>query len=406
MKSLVILENFDLQNNIVSSLMLAGVDSQDLIPCPYKDSGLFLKDPSISLIIIEISPINPNASFQIIDHARSSNEAAKIIAIIHEKESELLIQLVKRGVSDLLSVPLNKDELVGIIKKLGVGGLGVSKSRSSHSGPKGRVVLISSYKGGTGVSTIAANLGFGLSDHPAIQKKTLILDLANQSNHCSILLDADTTFTINQICKSVNKMESSYIFSSCAFINPNLAIIGTDPGTDGLEKLEFEPLSRAIELFTECFDYIIIDLATHSFDERLLACLDKADQILLTTTIDITSIRDTRLYLKMIKEMGIDNAKIRILVNRYDCQSGMFKTKDLEQALQNPISFYVPNDYAACSNASQAGEAISEHSPKSMIAEALTEVAIGIDSGALFVPPKTEAKKKGGLSGILAGLRK
>lgn len=412
MKALIILDNFDLQKSIVSALGAAGMDSQDMIPCPYKDAGLFIKDPTFGIFLIEVPPHNPNAAFQLIDFAKSSNLFVKIIPIIHDKDSDLILQLIKRGIADVVVAPIDHDELCSIVKKFS-GEFGVSgykTSQSNKSAFKGKVIAVTSYKGGTGVSTIAANLAFGLAELEATNKKVLILDVANQSNHCAMLLDAQPTLTINQICRGVNKMESAYIFSSCAFVSPNLAIISTDPGIEGVEPLEFDALSKALDLFTESFEYVIIDLPTHTFDARLLATIDKADQVLLVTSIDITAIRDTRLYLNMLKGLGTDNAKLRLLVNRYDCQSGMFKTKDLEQALQNAISFYVPNDFASCSSASQAGESIFEHNSKSMLAEALAEVVIGIDSGAIFVPPKADYRKKsGGLPGfgnILSGLKK
>lgn len=409
MKVLVILDNFDIQQSIVDSLIVAGIDSQHITPCTYKDSGLFFKDPSFGIILIDIMRENPSGSMQLLDVIKGGNPFAKIVPIIHDKDSDLILQLIKRGISDVVIAPIERDELMGIVKKYSGDSLASSYSSQSSGGFKGKIVAVTSYKGGTGVSTIAANLSFALAELEATNKKVVILDLANQSNHCAMLLDAQPTFTINQICKSVNKMESAYIFSSCCFISPNLGIIGTDPGLEGVEQLDPHSLSKALDLLTESFEYVIVDLPTHTFDSRFLTVVDKADQILLITTIDITSIRDTRLYLTMLKSLGADSSKIRLLVNRYDCESGMFKTKDLEQALQNPISFYVPNDFKGCSEASQAGESIFENKPKSMLAEALAEVAIGFDSGALFIPPKASAGKRSSLPGlgdILSNLKK
>ena len=147
-------------------------------------------------------------------------------------------------------------------------------------------------------------------------------------------------------------------------------------------------------MFTETFDYVVVDLPTHCFDSKFLASLDKSNQLLVVSTIDITGIRDSRLYLRMMEGLGIDTNKLRLLINRYDCESGMFKTKDLEQALQHAISFYIPNDFRTAVESSQAGQSIIEFKPNSMIAEALAELAIGIDSGAVFVPPKVQNKRK------------
>ncbi|MDJ0625209.1 MAG: AAA family ATPase [Candidatus Caenarcaniphilales bacterium] len=410
MKVLAILDNFDLQQTLIDSLTSAGVDTQSIIPCTYKDAGLFIKDTSFGLVLVDVMQNNVNSSLQFIDIIKTNNPLSKIIPIIHEKDSDLILQLIKRGIADVAITPLVQEELVQIVKKCSVDTLLSAPVNTPFSGAKGKIIAVTSYKGGTGVSTIASNLGFGLAELDATGKKVVVLDLANQSNHCAMLLDAQPTLNINQICKAVNKMESAYIFSSTSFISPNLGIIGTDPGLEGVEQLDPAILGKALDLLTESFEYVIVDLPTHTFDGRFLGTIDKADQILLITTIDITSIRDTRLYLTMLKSLGADQSKIRLLVNRYDCESGMFKTKDLEQALQNPISFYIPNDFKVCSESSQAGESIFEYKPNSMLAEALAEVAVGINGGTLFIPPKATTNKKAaaipGLSSILSGLKK
>ena len=411
MKTLVALENFEIQQNVISALNESGIEAQHIIPCSYKDAGLFIKDTDIQLFLVEVSDNSTEEAFKIIDLLKSANGFATIVPILTKKDSDLILQLIKRGISDVLLSPINITELQGIIKKISSAS-GGSSAMQGHQGPnfKGKVVTITSYKGGTGVSTIAANLGFCLAELDAVRKKTLILDLANQSNHCSILLGAQpSNLTIHSICKDVNRMESSYIFSSCAWATPNLAIIGTDPDIGGVEEIRFEPLMKAINLFTESFEYVIIDLPTHCFDGRFLAAVDKADQVVVVSTIDITAIRDSRLYLSMLRSLGADTNKTRLLINRYDCESGMFKTKDLEQALQNAISFYVPNDFKSMVESVQNGQAILECKPNSMIAEALAELAIGIDNGAMFVPPKMDTKKKptgGGFGGLLMNLKK
>ncbi|MDX1918298.1 MAG: AAA family ATPase [Candidatus Caenarcaniphilales bacterium] len=411
MKTLVVLESFDLQSKVVSALTSAGVLSSEIIPCSYNDVGLFAKDLSIQLILVEVSRSDSSKTLEIVDLIRPLNSAAKFVPLLHDKDTDLILQLIKRSIDDILIFPLDTEELTGIIRKFSTNADGVQflpGGLVSNSGHRGKIVAVTSYKGGAGVSTVTANLGFCLAELDSMRKKTLILDLANQSNHCSLLLNAESVLHINEICRDIGRIESAYIVSTCTWITMNLAVIGTNPEMEGVQPPEFELMQAAMKLLAESFDYMVVDVPTHTFDGRFLATIEMADIILVVSSLEIASIRDTRLYLRMLRDLGIDQNKIRLLINRYDSESGMFKMKDLEQALQNPIAFYLPNDFQVMTHAAQAGQPVLEYKPESMIAEAFADLTLGIDSGSMFVPPKqmTDSKRKSsGIRNLFAGLK-
>jgi hypothetical protein len=99
MKILAILGNFDIQQDLVSSFVSCGAQASDIIPCSYKDSGLFIKDPSNQLMLIEFGynddgdfKYDHSESFKIIDLIKSANPTAQVVPIIISKDQDLILQ--------------------------------------------------------------------------------------------------------------------------------------------------------------------------------------------------------------------------------------------------------------------------------------------------------------------------
>ncbi len=393
MQTLVITpDNSGNQNKILEGLCSAGLPAECIIPCTQKDIGLFLHDLSFQLMFVEIEFISPNNSFETINRIKEVNPSARIVCIVPQKDPDLMMQIMKRGIADMLFLPFSGQEVKDILNSLG--GINISTAPSNSQTTKkagdAQIIMLSSYKGGTGVSTVTANLGFCFSELDALKRKTLILDLSNQSNHCSKLLGAEATMNIEDICKNLENIGASYISSSCTWLTDNLAIIGSSLNFDSvIQGFDFERLKGAINLLAKNFAYILIDLPTHTFDARFLATVEAADQIIIVSNLDITSIWDNKNYLNVLKDLGVEQNKIRILINRYDAQVGVFKTQDLEKAFEFPISFYISNDYLGAIKAAQTQMAILESNPNSIIAEDFAELAVGLDSGAAFVPRKS-----------------
>ena len=377
------------QDLIVEGLSKGGINPKAITPCTNRDRNLFITDLSFQLIFVEIDPHEQSESLACIDDIKAINDLAKVVAVVKSKDSDLLMELMNRGVSGILSLPLSSQEVTKILEKNGFAGGISGKVGEMKAQGDGKIVTITSYKGGTGVSTVAANLAFCMAELESIKKKTVLLDLSNQSNHCARLVGANITLTINDLCEKIEDLGVSYISSSVSWVTDNLGVIGSAlTMNSAVEPPDYEALSTVLGKLSECFAYVLIDLPTHTFDSRFLACIENSSQIILVSTLDVLAITDSQNYLNLLRDLGVEQTKVRMLVNRYFSDTGMFKMQDLERAFKHPISFYIHNDYLTVNEACQSQMTVLEHNPRSLIAEDFAELAVGIDNGATFVPPK------------------
>lgn len=394
------------QQKIAEGIIEAGIPTGIFTPCTYKDVNLFIDDLNFNIIFVEISNDGIQEGLEIIHTVKQVNPVAKIVAIIYKKDSDLILNLINKGVNNVLTFPF---EGVAEIRSTLEGVVIAEESQNStvNNTNAGKIITVNSYKGGTGVSTIVSNLAFCLSELEALNKKVAIIDLANQSNHCARLLGVNFSLTVNDLAQNINNLSMNYILAQSTWVTDNLALIGSSLSLDHLiEGMDLEKLILVIKHIANAFDYVIIDLPTHIFDARFLAAIELSDLLVVTSTLDITSITDTQNYLQLLKDLGFDLNKSRILVNRYDAKGCLFETQDLERAFEHPVSFYIHNDYTAITEASQKQMALIESNPQSIVAEDIADIAVGIDGGLSFVPIKKRIQKKNNLVTNVLGMLK
>jgi pilus assembly protein CpaE len=103
-------------------------------------------------------------------------------------------------------------------------------------------------------------------------------------------------------------------------------------------------LSRLLEVARESYDVIIVDTSPF-FHGPMLATLDRTDELLLLTSLDVPTIKNVRLSLQTLELLSFPNDRVRVVLNRANSKVGMQK-KEVEAALEMAVSYEVPSDRA------------------------------------------------------------
>jgi pilus assembly protein CpaE len=77
----------------------------------------------------------------------------------------------------------------------------------------------------------------------------------------------------------------------------------------------------------------------------MLATLDRTDELLLLTSLDVPTIKNVRLSLQTLELLSFPNDRVKLVLNRANSKVGM-KPKEVESALEIPVRFEVPSDRA------------------------------------------------------------
>ena len=103
-------------------------------------------------------------------------------------------------------------------------------------------------------------------------------------------------------------------------------------------------LARLLEVARESYDVIIVDTSPF-FHGPMLATLDRTDELLLLTSLDVPTIKNVRLSLQTLELLSFPHDRIKVVLNRANSKVGM-QRKEVESALEMAVQHEVPSDRA------------------------------------------------------------
>ncbi len=172
----------------------------------------------------------------------------------------------------------------------------------------GKVILVSSGKGGTGKTMVSVNMGAMLSQYGF---KVMLLDMDMGLRNMDIYLNMENkvVYNIMDVISGVCRIKKAMI-KVRGF--ENLYFMAASPKRDDrdLTTLHMQVLCEKLKKY---FDYIIIDCPA-GIGDLLDVSIVAADQALIVTEPEIASLRDADVTERYLMTKGVKD--IRIIVNK------------------------------------------------------------------------------------------
>ncbi|MCL2221559.1 MAG: AAA family ATPase [Oscillospiraceae bacterium] len=172
----------------------------------------------------------------------------------------------------------------------------------------GKIITVTSGKGGTGKTTTAAALASCLA---ALEHKTLCIDFDAQLRNLDIAL-AMTDFTVMDFSDVAS---GKYALSDACSESPmisNLFFLSA-PVHEIPERIDYEAISEMFDKIRSEFDYCIIDTPA-GIGRGFRLANKNADMSIVVTTGDFSAMRDASRAADALRELGVK--QLRLIVNR------------------------------------------------------------------------------------------
>lgn len=321
--------------------------------------------------------VSTEAMARLIDMVKSVETQApgiQIIAISRKSSPETLLEAMRGGVREFLSLPFERQDLYDSITH-------VSELLAKFPPQFEISDLVFSFlpsKAGVGASTIALNLATALSHYP--DTKVALSDFDLNSGMLRFMLKLQTSYSVSdalehavgmeevlwpQLVTSIGKLDVLH----AGKLNPNLRI----EATQIRYLLDFMRRNyRAL-----CFD-MSGNLERYSFE-----LMHESKKIFLVCTPEIPSLHLAREKYTFLKTMDLAD-RCSIILNRVTKRQ-VVTAEQIEQILGVPVTMTLPNDYPEVSRALTEGKTVN---PKSELGRAFTHLA------GTLLEQKPDASKK------------
>jgi len=251
---------------------------------------------------------------------------------------------------------------------------------------EGHSVSIFAPKGGVGKTTIAVNMAVALRQQT--RTEVLLLDADVGVGNVTSVLDVPYRHGLADLADSSPEEWTDTAFEQCVSVHAASGVRvltwGTDPAES--ERVSVDLLLAALRWGRNHHSYVIID--NHpGYDDRTMAMLAVANEIILVVTPEVGALRNSAQFLELARELGLGD-NIRVVVNR--ANHGI-RPQDMASALGLPISATVVSNGPKAVIASNEGNPVVLKFPKEKISDDLHGVARLISSPDVVAAPATAA---------------
>ena len=279
-----------------------------------------------------------------------------IIMMSVQGEQDYLRRSMLAGAREFLTKPFSADELVNAIRHVNELEK-VKRSRYMQSAPvvapssphaqapgassRGQVISFFSPKGGVGRTTISTNLAVALfqsTDRPVV-----LVDGSLSFGDIAVILNmSPKAKTIADLVGSFENLDADILETVLVPHSTGIKVLLAPPTPEAAELITAANMKKVLELLRERYAFVVVD-TWPSFQEVVLTMLDVADVILTLMTLEITSLKNVRVFLEIAEKLGYDEKKVQLVANRND-SSGGIKASDVEASLGRRIPHTIVSD--------------------------------------------------------------
>src|SRR5438309_6094836 len=310
--------------------------------------------PHVILMDINMPDMDGTTATEIISNTVPESP---IIMMSVQGEQDYLRRSMLAGAREFLVKPFSADELINAIRHVHELEK-VKRARYAQVAPQapapggpvaaapvardtGQIIAFFSPKGGVGRTTIATNLAVAL--HQSTNLPVVLVDGSLPFGDIAVILNmSPKAKTIADLVGSFHQVDADVLETVLVQHSTGIKVLLAPPTPEAAELITGANIKKVLETLRENYAFVIVD-TWPSFQEQVLTMLDVADVILTLMTLEITSLKNVRVFMEIAEQLGYDDQKVQLVANRND-SSGGIKACDVEASLAPKIPHTIVSD--------------------------------------------------------------
>ena len=292
-------------------------------------------DTAPSVVLVSCSS-NVEWGLRVIGDMASIEPRRPIIALYSGNPNGFMEPAFRAGADDLIVLPQPPDQLAFELQKIIARRRGPGTERA-----RGELITVLGPKGGTGKTVTATNLAVALADAGA---KPLVIDLDLQFGDVGLALGLKPERTIYDLVQTGGSLDADKIegFALKHFSGASALLAPTRPDQAAVVTTGF--LRDLFTVARRSYDFVIVDTAP-AFSPEVIVAIDASSRLCIVGMLDALSLKDTKIGLETLKQMGYSADDVALVLNRADSSVGI-SMSDVYSLLKKDPDILVPSDRA------------------------------------------------------------
>lgn len=300
------------------------------------------------------------------------------ILVAEELTTDLFQRVMRIGVRDVLSAPVETAQLTEGVRRVASGISHAMMSRPAvdepalqQTGETGQVITVFSTKGGAGKSVVACNLAVSLARRS--ERPVVLVDADLQFGDCAVMLKLAPQRTVVDAVNAIDQLDVSMLVGMLVKHGPSGLLVLPAPLEPAFaDQITAEYMTTIVDLLRSYAAYVVIDTPAY-FNEIVLTLIDMSDDVLLVAGMDVPNIKNVKIGLQTLRMLNTPMSKLHLVLNRANAKVKL-DVNEVERTLQVRADAQVPSDVSVPQSVNK-GVPVVLDAPKSGVAKSLESLA-------------------------------
>jgi pilus assembly protein CpaE len=231
-----------------------------------------------------------------------------------------------------------------------------AETEAEADSDQGQLISFMPVQGGNGASTVALHVAQALARDP--EAKSVLLDFDVHSGTIAFRLRLKPQYTVADLLEQNCLADEDWV--RLTTVSNGFHVLVAPPSNTAVTVEMLSRIPDALESARQAFQFTVVDLPDPLFSSSR-TILKMSDRVYLVCTPEITSLHLARRKAQQLRDAGVANERLGLLVNRVGAW-GSFQPSEVQRVVGAPVVWTLDNDYASLHQATLAGGLVAESS--------------------------------------------
>ena len=296
--------------------------------------ALMAKTP-FDVVVVGCSEYSEQA-LKAITAAAGERPDAPVVVLYAGSPNGFMEAAFQAGADDLITLPQASEQLTFALEKVIA-----RRRRAGAAGAAEPMITVLGPKGGTGKTLTACNLAVALANE---RMRPIVIDLDLQFGDVGLALGLKPAQTIYDLATSAGSLDGEKVDTFVSLHESGAGALLAPIRPDQAAAITVPFLHELFEILRARYDFVIADTPP-AFSPEVIAAVDTSSHLCVVGMLDALSLKDTKIGLETLAQMGRDPAEVTLVLNRADSNVGISED-DVERLLGRGPDVLVPSDIA------------------------------------------------------------